>query len=271
VIDTYQPDVIWFDGGNFRSSENEQTTLEVLAHFYNTQSVKGSEVEVINKKSNFDPGFGLRNFEKGGNRPPRLDFPWVDDLNIANRGWCYTEDIRYRTVNQIIDGFIDRVSRGGGLMLSISPMADGTIPEAQKEILKELGEWLRINGEGIYGSRKWRIETEGDTEKFLFDNGNKTLWNFEGKGSALDIRFTRKGNRLFAFLLDWPENGEALIRSLSSGTTVASGGIGDVSLMGFEGEIEWERDEEGLRINMPSEKISEYAIGFEIKINGELK
>jgi len=70
VIDNYQPDVIWFDGGGFRSEENEPATLEVLTHFYNTQQNKGSAVEVINKKTNFHPDFGLRNFEKGGNRPP---------------------------------------------------------------------------------------------------------------------------------------------------------------------------------------------------------
>ncbi len=212
----------------------------------------------------------MRNFEKGGNRPPKLDFPWADDLNIANRGWCYTDDIAYRSVNQIVDGFIDRVSRGGGLMLSISPKADGTIPEEQKTILKALGDWLKINGEGIYGTRKWKIETEGEVEKFLSDNGRKIMWNFENKGEATDIRFTVKDNRLFAFLLDWPDNGEALIRSLGTGTEVASGGISGVKLMGYDGELSWIRDETGLRITLPQEKISDYAAGFEIFVNGDL-
>lgn len=270
VIDTYQPDVIWFDGGNFRAEKNEPTTMEVLSHFYNTQNEKGTEVEVINKKTNFHPEFGLRNFEKGGNRPASLDFSWVDDLNIANRGWCYTYNISYRSVNQIIDGFIDRVSRGGGLMLSISPMADGTIPEEQKTILKNIGDWLAVNGDGIYGTRKWKIETEGDSEKFRSDNGKKIMWNFEEKGTSEDVRFTRKGNRLFAFLLDCPEDRIAHIHSLGTDTRVASGGISGVKLLGSDEKLEWERDENGLHIIMPAECPSDYAVGFEVLIDGKL-
>ena len=270
VIDNYQPDVIWFDGGGFRSEENEPATLEVLTHFYNTQQSKGSAVEVINKKTNFHPDFGLRNFEKGGNRPPKLDFNWVDDLNIANRGWCYTHNISYRSVNEIIDGFIDRVSRGGGLMLSISPMADGTIPEEQKQILKELGDWMKVNGEGIYETRKWKIETEGPDDKFQYDSGSKMMWTFSDNGASTDIRFTRKGDRLFAYLLDWPESGEALIKSLGTGNKFSSGEISGVKLMGYEGEISWSRDENGLKIILPDEKVSEYAVGFEIVVKGEL-
>jgi len=194
----------------------------------------------------------------------------VDDLNIANRGWCYTHDINYRTTNEIVDGFIDRVSRGGGLMLSISPMADGTIPEEQKQILKELGDWLKVNGEGIYGTRKWRIEIEGPDDKFQYDSGKKMMWTFRDNGSSSDIRFTRKGDRLFAFLLDWPEDGVAVIESLGTNNKVSEGGITGVKLMGHDGDVSWNRDEKGLKITMPTEKISEYAVGFEILINGDM-
>ncbi len=270
VIDNYQPDVLWFDGGNFRSRENEPTTLEVLAYFYNTQSKKGTPVEVVNKKSNFHPDFGLRNFEKGGNRPPKLDFPWADDLNIANRGWCYTHDIDYRTPNQIIDGFVDRVSRGGGLMLSISPMADGTIPKEQKDILLEIGNWLKVNGEGIYGTRKWKIETEGPVDKFLSNTGKKTMWDFKGKCDAHDVRFTKLDNTLFAFILDWPKDGKAIIKSLGTGTKVSEKGIVGVKLLGYKGKLKWARDENGLAIEVPKKKPCDYAFGFEIVVNGKL-
>ena len=270
VIDQYQPDIIWFDGGGFRKKENESTTLEVLSYFYNTQTRKGSLVEVVNKKSNFHPEFGLRNFEKGGNRAPKLDFPWADDLNIANRGWCYTHDMRLRTPNQIIDGFVDRVSRGGGLMLSISPKADGTIPDEQRHILLELGRWLKINGEGIYGTRKWKIETEGPVDKFLSNTGKKVMWNFEGKGDAADIRFTCKGERLFAFVLDWPSHGQVQIKSLGTQTQAASQGLAGVRLLGYDGQLTWTRDRDGLKISLPEKKSCDYALGLEILISGEL-
>ena len=270
VIDTYRPDIIWFDGGGFRKKDNESATLEVLSHFYNTQSRKGSPVEVVNKKSNFHPDFGLRNFEKGGNRPARTDFHWADDLNIANRGWCYTHDIRYRTPNQIIDGFVDRVSRGGGLMLSISPMADGSIPKAQQHILLELGDWLKINGQGIYGTRRWKIETEGPVDKFLSNTGKKTLWNFEGKGDARDIRFTSKGNRLFAFILGWPADGRVVIESLGKQTPVATNGISNVKLLGHRGNVTWTRTDNALVIELPDETPCNHAYGFDIQVAGQL-
>ena len=270
AIDKYQPDIIWFDGGGFRKKESESSTLEVLSHFYNTQSRKGSPVEVVNKKSNFHPDFGLRNFEKGGNREPKTDFYWADDLNISNRGWCYTHDIKYRTPNQIVDGFVDRVSRGGGLMLSISPKADGSIPEEQQHILLALGKWLKVNGEGIYSTRKWTIETEGPVDKFLSNTGKKVMWNFEGKGDAQDIRFTRKGNRLFVFILGWPEQGRVVIKSLGKHTKVATNGISNVTLMGHKGKIAWTRKHDALIIELPDNKPCDYTFGFEIQIAGEL-
>jgi len=271
VIDHYRPDVIWFDGGKFSGGKNEPFTLDVLAHFYNTQSKKGAPVEVINKKTNFPREFGLRNFEKGGNRPPHVPFPWVDDLNIAHRGWCYTHDIDYRSANEIVDGFIDRVSRGGGLMLSVSPKADGTIPVEQQKLLAELGNWLKINGEGIYGARRWKIETEGPDKKLIVDNGKKTLWNFEDNCDAGDIRFTRKGNTLYAFLLGWPENDTALIKSLGTTTPVASGKITRITMLGHEGELEWERTDSGLAVTLPTTAPCKHAHGLKIEVDGELK
>ena len=271
VIDNYQPDLLWFDGGSFRTRENEPTTLDVLAYFYNVQSRKGSAVEVVNKKSNFHPDFGLRNFEKGGNRPPEVDFHWADDLNIANRGWCYTYDIDYRTPNQIIDGFVDRVSRGGGLMLSISPKADGTIPNEQKRILSELGNWLAVNGAGIYGTRKWKNETEGPTDKLLYTTGKKTMWSFAGQCDAGDIRFTQADNNLFAFVLDWPERGEVLIKTLRTAERVStSNRIKRISMLGSDAMIDWERRDDGLLVKFPKDKPCEYAYGLKIEVEGDL-
>ncbi|MBI9018888.1 MAG: alpha-L-fucosidase [Phycisphaerae bacterium] len=270
VIDNYQPDVIWFDGGGFRKGENEPDTLEVLAHYYNTQKKKGTPVEVVNKKSNFHPDFGLRNFEKGGDRPAKVDFDWADDLNIASRGWCYTEDMRYRPSNAIIDGFIDRVSRGGCLMLSISPKGDGSIPDEQQKILLDMGKWLAVNGKGIYGTRKWKIETEGELDKILIKTGKKTLWNFDGTCDANDVRFTCKGDKLFGFILGWPEDGKVVIKSLGTDVKVASGGIADVKLMGYDGKLKWSRSKDGLAIEMPDEKPCEHAFGFEIIVKGKL-
>jgi alpha-L-fucosidase len=155
-------------------------------------------------------------------------------------------------------------------MLSISPKADGTIPAEQQHILCELGNWLKVNGEGIYGTRKWKIETEGPVDKFLSNIGGKVMWNFEGKGDAHDIRFTRKGNRLFAFLLDWPHDGSIVIKSFGRQTKVATNGISGVRLLGHTGRLQWTRHEESLVVDLPKRKPCDYAFGLEIEVDGEL-
>ncbi|MBI9017319.1 MAG: alpha-L-fucosidase [Phycisphaerae bacterium] len=271
VIDNYQPDVIWFDGGGFSKGENEAPTLDVLSYFYNTQNKKGSEVLVVNKKSNFHPDFGLKNFEKGGNRPPKVDFDWADDLNVATRGWCYTYNINYRTANQIVDGFVDRVSRGGALMLSISPKGDGSIPDEQQHILREMGKWLKQNGEGIYGTRRWKIETEGPVEKFLDDTGAKIMWDFKGKGDSGDIRFTKKGNDLFAFALDWPKDSKLIIKSLNTNEVISSKNeISKIAMLDTKKKLKWSRDENGLTVVLPKQKHCDYAVGIKIQVKGKL-
>jgi alpha-L-fucosidase len=195
-----------------------------------------------------------------------VPFPWVDDLNIANRGWCYTHDIKYRSANEIIDGFVDRVSRGGGLMLSVSPKADGTIPAEQQQLLAELGNWLKINGEGIYGTRRWKIETEGPDDKLIVDNGKKTLWNFADTCDDRDFRFTRKGNTLYAFLLGWPKDGTAVIKSLGTKTTISTGEIAYVTMLGHDGAMKWGRTEDGLTVKLPETPSCNYAHGLKIEM-----
>ena len=270
VVDKYAPDVVWFDGGPYRKTA-ERLTLETLAYIYNSQKKKGTPVEVFNKKTNFHPDFGLRNFEKGAYRPAKTDYHWNDDLNIANKGWGYTHDLKYRTPNQIIDGFVDRVSRGGGLLLSISPKPDGTIPREPKDILLAMGNWLKVNGEGIYGTRKWKIETEGPVAKLLYKaSAKKTLWNFKDTCDAGDVRYTRKGNRLFAFILDWPEDNKAVLRSLRTGTKVSTRGITGMKMLGCEGDLKWSRDANSLLVELPSRKPCDYAYGLEIVVDGEL-
>jgi len=133
------------------------------------------------------------------------------------------------------------------MMLSVSPKADGTIPDEQKKILLELGNWLEVNGEGIYGTRKWKIETGGPTEKLLDTAGTKTLWNFAGTRDAGDVRFTQSDNRLFAFVLDCPQRGEVLIRALRTAERVrTSNQIQRICMLGSDARIDWERRDDGL-------------------------
>ncbi len=271
VIDNYRPDVLWFDGGDFLSDDVAGTVTNTLAHYYNQAGTWGSEVEVLNKfagnkKFNFPREFGMLTYEAGRDRPAVVDRPWIDDLSIATNSWGYIKDLELRDAGETIRGFVDRVSRGGGLLLSLAPTASGEIPTGQQALLREMGDWLKVNGEAIYGTRPWRVHAEGSTEKLIFDRGQHTAWRFD-KCSAEDIRFTRKGDVLYAIALGWPADGKLKIRSLgSSAVQVAS-----VSLLGAAPPLKWLGSADGLVVTLPARPPSKYAHALRLALKGDAR
>lgn len=266
VIDNYRPDVLWFDGGDFTSPEVAGFVQRSLAHYFASARKWPAEVEVLNKfagtmKFNFPREFGMLTFEAGRDRPAEVDRPWIDDLSIAQGTWGYVNGMAIKTPREVIHGLIDRVSRGGGLLLSLAPTASGEIPEDQKALLRELGEWLRVNGEAIYGTRTWKTHGEGSIEKLRTRTGKHSGWTFETCGPE-DVRFTRKGDALYAIALGWPQNGHWLIRALA-GEEVAS-----VAMLGSKGPVKWSRGPRGLRIDAPPAPPARYAYAFRIALKG---
>lgn len=260
VIDNYHPDVLWFDGGDFTSSDVANTVTSTLTHYYNS----GKENEVLNKfagtmKFNFPREFGILTFEAGRDRPAEVDRPWIDDLSIGVGSWGYIEGLQIRKPQEVIHGLIDRVSRGGGMLLSLSPMANGELPADQKQLLAAIGNWLRVNGEAIYGTRTWTTHAEGSTEKLISRQGKHTGWNFENC-TAEDIRFTRKGDSLYAIALGWPQDGKLTIKTLQAGAHRVS----TVAMLGGNGKVKWSQSKAGLTITMPAQKPCEYAYAFRI-------
>jgi alpha-L-fucosidase len=273
VIKKYQPDVLWFDGGKFRQSGKEGDILELLAGYFNHASTLGKEVEVLNKlpssmKWNFPRSFGALTYEEGRDRPGYVDKPWIDDLKVsaATMGWGYLEGQTYLDPDEVIDGLIDRVARNGGLLLSLSPKADGTLPAGQKHLLREMGAWLKVNGEAIYATRPWKTHAEGAVTKFIQiqvrDTGDlRYKWKFAG-ADAQDIRFTTRGDRLFALFLGWPEDKLVLINSLRNESLERP--VSGVRLLGHEGRIGFSMTEVGLQLELPETPPNPYAYVFEI-------
>ncbi|MHC4634639.1 MAG: alpha-L-fucosidase, partial [Planctomycetota bacterium] len=172
VIDKYQPDVIWCDGGNMRSGPVADYALDWVAHYFNKAQELGKEVSIHNKLTglhgntayNFGPDFGVYTYENGRDRPDHVDRLWEDDTSVADR-WPYYKGQPYKKPREIIVRLIDMVSRNGGLLMSLTPKPDGTLPEEVKELLLGVGKWLDQNGEAIFATRPWKIQTEGDDEK----------------------------------------------------------------------------------------------------------
>ena len=275
VIDKYRPDVLWFDGGDFTSPDVGESVMSTLAHYYNQADARKTQVEVLNKfagtmKFNFPEDFGILTYEAGRDRPEHVAKNWIDDQSIAEVGWGYAQDLVIRTPREIVLGFVDRVSRGGGLLLSLAPMSNGVIPDNQKLVLREMGEWLKVNGEAIYGTRRWKVEAEGDVAKLRFMHQKHERWGFT-KANAEDIRFTRKGNALYAIALGWPDDGKLRITTLKQGARVSSGGIASISLLGSAAPVKWKQTADALEIELPSQKPCRHAYALKVSVKGNLE
>ncbi|OUD00601.1 alpha-L-fucosidase [Streptomyces swartbergensis] len=207
VIDRARPDILWQDF-NLDAVE-EQQRLNFLAYYYNQAGSWGREV-VATYKDGMNGKGEVFDYERGG--PADLTTPyWLTDDSISSSSWCYTQGIGYYTTQQMLHSFIDRVSKNGNVLLNIAPMADGTIPQAQKDILLGIGDHLKRFGESVYATRAWTAYGEGPTK---MGGGSFTTPH---AGTAQDIRFTRNkaDDVLYATVLGWP--GSSLtIKTLSS-------------------------------------------------------
>jgi alpha-L-fucosidase len=126
--------------------------------------------------------------------------------------------------------------------------------------LLEIGAWLWVNGESIYGTRPWKVYGEGPTQVL---SGGFTDTR-RGAFTSEDIRFTTKGNVLYAILLGWPAQGEAVIRSLGSHLKLYNREIREVRLLGANEPVEWTRQSDGLKVKLPPQKPCAHA--FVLKI-----
>ena len=169
---------------------------------------------------------------------------------------------QYKTVNSLIDDLVDIASKNGCMLLNIGPKPDGTIPAAEQEMLRAMGKWLKLNGEAIYGSRPWHKYGEGPTQVedgTMSNDAEKRRSGFGGE----DLRFTAKGETLYVIGLEWPGDGATInIRSLAAGK--GPDRIGSVTLLGYDGRLDTQRDEKGLRVTLPARKPCDFAYVLKI-------
>jgi len=200
VIDNYEPDFIWFDFALDQIPEGY--VKDFLAYYYNHAMIHGKDVVVTYKGHDLVPGTGVRDLELG--QEARITYhEWITDSTVDDRGaWGYAEDLIFKSPNRVIDNLIDRVSKNGYLLLNVGPKPDGTIPEEAQKLLLEVGEWLDTNGEAIYGTTPWLIAGEGPTN--LGEVGDIGFNESNVVYTSKDIRFTVKGDNIYATFLAWP-------------------------------------------------------------------
>ena len=242
IIDRYSPDLLYFDFG-FNKDTFEQRRIKLCAYYYNQAEKEHKEVVLTYKNDAFPDGTAVLDIERG--RLKNIRKPaWQTDTSVGIRSWGYIPDEWYKPVNNLIDMFVDIVSKNGNLLLNVNPKADGTIPQETQNILLQMGEWLKLNGESIYGSRPWLIYGEGPTKMV---ESKRFTANDNTKYCAQDIRFTTRDANLYAIALGWPGK----ILTIKS---VKPSGNAEITLLGYNKKLAWEYDKNsGLIIHLPQE------------------
>lgn len=246
LVDMYRPGILWGDvrTGPIRDRDGKPlgtdywNSKEVLAYFYN-HSDDPSQV-VANDRWGVEPdGTYLGDYST----PERQNIKGISEKkwelcdSLDPTSWGYNRLLKegeYMTPNELVDYLVDVVSKNGNLLINIGPRPDGAIPEVMEKCLREVGQWLSVNGEAIYGSRYWVTHEEGD------------------------FRFTRKGNTLYAIALEWPEEETVTLKSLA-GKTVTK-----VEMLGLREAVKWNQTNDGVVISVPSKRPCKYAYTFKV-------
>ena len=259
LVDNYQPQLVWFDWWIGHAAFPEYLK-RFAAHYYNRGEEWGKGVAINYKYVAYAEGTAVLDVERGqlSDIRPLL---WQNDTSVSKNSWSYVVPQDYKTAESLIQDLVDVVSKNGALLLNIGPRADGTIPEPEQAILREIGAWLAVNGEAIYGTRPWRVYGEGPTEvsEGAFTDTKRAAF------TAADFRFTTKGNTLYAICLAWPGEG-ATIQSLAAGSPLANRAITGVELLGAPGELAWRAADDGLHIDVPDDKPCAHAYTFKITL-----
>jgi alpha-L-fucosidase len=256
VIDKYHPDLIWFD--SWLHEIPDLYKMEFLAHYFNQAEEQNQEVVVTFKQQDLPREVAIDDFEKG--RADSLTgHAWLTDDTISDGSWCYTEDLRIKSTKTVLHSLIDIVSKNGQLLLNISPKADGTIPDNQRKVLLELGAWLEKYGEAIYETRPWTVFGEGPTR---LEKGGQFIREVEY--SPQDIRYTRKGQTIYAIFLGWPGAGKEVVLGSFDPSKVKGLKVNSVSLLGSDAEVRFVQEKAGLKLSLPEQSPDQTAVVFKI-------
>jgi len=262
IVEKYHPDILYFDWWIGQPSVRENLTR--FASFYYNESLKhGGPVGVINYKDYaMEEHSAVLDIERGqlsGIRP----LYWQTDTSISNKSWGYIQNDTFKSPEFIVHQLIDIVSKNGNLLLNIGPRSDGTIPEEVQQVLRDVGAWLKTNGEAIYGTRPWKIYGEGPTkltEGAFHDTDTQPY-------TARDFRFTKKGDVLYAIELGWPSSREAVIHSLGRTALGDATKIRSVDLLGSDAKLTFDQRDDGLYIQLPEHIPGKYAYSFRVVLN----
>lgn len=217
LVTRYNPEILWADG-EWKHPSKTWRSEELMAWLFNESAVKESIVvndrwgeETRSKNGSFyTTEYDL--IHKDDSKDVKFTHPWEECRGIAGSfGYNRNENLEdYSSAKELIHILIEKVARGGNLLLNVGPTADGRIPVIMQQRLAEIGEWLNINGDAIYGSRQWSDAPQTSKQK--------------------NVYYTAKGNDLYVIVTEW------------TGKSITVNGVNNaknVSLLGVDKKISY--------------------------------
>lgn len=269
LTENYKPDFIYLDSAvPFAGDDKGQTGMEFFAYYYNLNKGwhNGSQEGVITHKGDKGPkrapyyeGIATLDIERGKSRTIR-EKHWQTDDSIGP--WGYNKTAEYKDANAVIDKMIDIVSKNGNLLLNVPPKADGTLDDQTIKILKDIGAWFSINGEGIYATRPWFVFGEGPAVD-MGSRDNHSPYDFR------NVRFTQSKDHktIYAIFMGWPgAKKKLLLTSFAKGQPGENLKVKGIQLLGYDGSIRFNQNSTGLQFTTPQKAPNELAVIFKISV-----
>lgn len=247
IVDRYHPRIVYFDWWIIQKVAKPYM-LRFLAYYHNRAQAWGGGV-VNYKVDAFPFGCGVPDIERGQFAEAK-PFLWQSDTSVMRNGWCYSKRADYKETREILWDLIDVVSKNGRLLLNFGPKPDGTLADKDMEILRAMGDWMKVNDEAIHGTGLWLLAQEGPTviEEGGFSDGKPRVFTSE------DFRFTCRGDQVYAIAMACPEDGVLKIRSLRADgedhKAPCHSLVRKVEVLGLERPVKWTRDTEALTVDL---------------------
>jgi alpha-L-fucosidase len=267
LINKYKPDLLYFDDTALPLWPVSDAGLKIAAHFYNSNDKwNGNDGVLFGKILDAEQRKCLAWDIERGSANEIQPQAWQTDTCIGS--WHYDKGIfdrhRYKSTKTVVQTLIDVVSKNGNLLLSVPLKGDGTPDSDEIAIVEGIAQWMDVGKEAIHGTRPWKVFGEGPQ---MASAAPISAQGFnEGRGkpfTAEDVRFTAKGNNIYAFIMGAPTNAVS-IQSLGTSAKLLESPISEVALLGSDEKLKWSQTAEALVIETPQKPPSDIAIVMRI-------
>jgi alpha-L-fucosidase len=257
LLTNYRPDLLWFDEIEMKTDAQVDDLYQMIRKL-GPRCLVNSRIKSGRLPGKIPPPY-CDYISTGDNEiaDKAMGFEW-ENPGSMNTSYGYNEnDHNWVEAPEIVFRLVDIVSKGGNYLLNVGPTSEGLIPQPSIDRLMEVGAWMATNGEAIYGTSPWKVFRDGQQ---LGNEAGKAPRN--SPRASVDIRFTAKGNSLYAICLAWPDQ-DVLVTALGE-KGAAHKAIAAVQMLGSKEAITWRQTEDGLALSVPREKPCRFAFVYRI-------